>query len=138
MTLGCRARAQLDDGTPNYGLGVFLALAVACTAVWASLAGQLVRTFRTAPAPWSPPAAAPPAPPAAKPCAPKACAAWFPAPAPSKAAPSPEKVPPCCSSFLLTRLLVCLALPSARSPPSCPWPLFVPAVHVTAVKRASW
>ncbi len=42
-------RAQLDDGTPNYGLAVFLALAVACTAVWASLAGQLVAAFQAAP-----------------------------------------------------------------------------------------
>ena len=43
------ARAQLDEGTPNYGLAVFLALAVACTAVWASLAGQLVAAFQAAP-----------------------------------------------------------------------------------------
>ena len=45
----CPACTQLDDGTPNYGLAVFLALAVACTAVWASLAGQLVAAFQAAP-----------------------------------------------------------------------------------------
>ncbi|KAK9832662.1 hypothetical protein WJX81_008564 [Elliptochloris bilobata] len=57
---------QSEDGTPNYGLAVFLALAAACTAVWASLAGQLVGAFRASPRPAVPavvvPLAGPPAP----------------------------------------------------------------------------
>lgn len=74
----CPACAQLDDGTPNYGLAVFLALAVACTAVWASLAGQLVAAFQAAPrAPFSFAAAA-----SRKPSPPKGGSVWL----------APEKV----------------------------------------------
>ncbi len=69
----CPACAQLDDGTPNYGLAVFLALAVACTAVWASLAGQLVAAFQAAPrAPFFSTAAA-----SCKPSPPKGGRPWL-------------------------------------------------------------
>ena len=66
---------QTEDGAPNYGLALFAALAAACTAVWASLAGQLLGAFRGLPQHAGAAATVL----AAGPAAPKGCKAWQPA-----------------------------------------------------------
>ena len=77
---------QTEDGAPNYGLALFAALAAACTAVWASLAGQLLGAFRGWPQPAGPAATVF----TAGPAAPKGGKAWQP---PAKAPQPCEKVP---------------------------------------------
>ena len=76
---------QTEDGAPNYGLALFAALAAACTAVWASLAGQLLGAFRGLPQPGGPTATVL----TAGPGAPKGGKAWQPA---AKAPQPCEKV----------------------------------------------